>query len=242
MALKLGDSAARSLTRSGLAVVISLIAVYAFAQVATEPSTPPATAPVVISQQPASIAVPSSAPAPKTVVKAAPVTSKASAAAVHPLWNELTPAQKLALTPLAAEWDALDGFRKKKWLEIGAKYSTMKPDEQQRMQERMREWAKLTPDQRRVARESFARTKKLDAQQKSAQWEKYQQLPDEQKKKLAADASAKTPVARLPSEQNNKSKTVPPIKATPKPVLEKSVTPQATNQSDIGPSPLPENK
>lgn len=242
MAMKSGDSATRILMRSGLALTLSLVAAYVFAQVATEVSPPSTSAPSVLSQQAASNSVTSTTPAAKAVGTTAPVIAKASATAVHPLWNELTPAQKLALTPLAAEWDALDSFRKKKWLEIGAKYSTMKPDEQQRMQERMHEWAKLTPGQRRVARESFVRTKKLDAQQKSAQWEQYQQLPEEQKKKLAADAIAKTPVARLPSEQNNKSKTVPPIKATPKPVLEKSVTPQATNQSEIGPSHLPENK
>lgn len=149
-----------------------------------------------------------------------------------PLWNELTPAQQQALAPLAAEWNKLELIRKKKWLEIGNRFSAMKPDEQARMQERMREWAKLTPEQRRVARESFARTKKLNPDQKSAQWQQYQQLPDEQKKKLATDAASKKHVANLPSA-HSKTKTVAPIKSTPKPILEQSVTPQAANQSGI---------
>jgi hypothetical protein len=151
-----------------------------------------------------------------------------------PLWTELTPAQQQALAPLAAEWDKVDTLRKKKWLEIGNKFASMKPDEQQRIQERMREWVKLTPEQRRVARESFARSKKLDADQKSAQWQEYQQLPEEQKKKLADDDAAKKHVANLPTA-HSKNKTVPPIKSTPKPILEHSVNPNAPRP----PSPQP---
>lgn len=158
-----------------------------------------------------------------------------------PLWSELNPAQQHALMPLAAEWNRLEPIRKRKWLEIGNKFAMMKPDEQARLQGRMRDWAKLTPEQRRVARESFARTKKLNPDQKSAQWQQYQQLPEEQKKKLATDAGRKKHVANLPSP-NTKSKIVPPIKSTPKPVLEQSVTPQAANQSGIQAVPQSDNK
>jgi hypothetical protein len=155
-----------------------------------------------------------------------------------PLWNELTPAQQQTLAPLASEWDRVDVLRKKKWLEIANKFTSMKPDEQQRIQERMREWIKLTPEQRRVARESFARSKKLGPNQKSAQWQEYQQLPEEQRKKLADDDAAKKRVANLPTA-HNKNKTVPPIKATPKPVLEHSVTPSATIPAASSPASQP---
>lgn len=181
-------------------------------------------------------------PATKPVVAVTPpsaaVKSAIKATATKPLWSELTPMQQQALEPLSAEWDKIDAFRKKKWLEIGSKYPTMKPDEQTRMHERMREWAKLTPDQRRVARESFARTNRMNSDEKSAQWHEYQQLPDDQKSKLAQDAKSKKHVATLPSAQN-KAPIVPPIKSTPKPVLERSVTPQATDQSVIKPSSPP---
>lgn len=155
--------------------------------------------------------------------------------ATKPLWTDLTPAQQQALAPLASEWDKLDSFRKNKWLAIGNKYAAMKPDEQQRLQERMREWAKLTPEQRRIARESYARAKKLNPDQKSAQWEQYQQLPEDQKKKLAANAASKKQVATLPSPtmQGKDSKTVPPIKSAPKPVIEQSVKPQPANQPSL---------
>ncbi|TFW02416.1 DUF3106 domain-containing protein [Oxalobacteraceae bacterium OM1] len=172
-----------------------------------------------------------------------PVAQKAQAGVVHPLWSELTPAQQQALAPLAPEWDRLDSFRKNKWLAIGNKYATMKPDEQQRIQERMRDWVKLTPEQRRIARESFARAKKLPPDQKSEQWQQYQQLPEEQKKRLAADAASKKHVATLPSAtQPAKTKTVPPIKSAPKQVLEKSVTPEAAHQSALQPVNQPDKK
>lgn len=154
----------------------------------------------------------------------APVKTQAKAAIVNPSWKELKPAQQQALSPLVAEWDKLDANHKSKWLEIARKFETMKPDEQIRIQERMRAWVALTPDQRRVARESYARTKKLNTDQKSAQWEQYQQLPDEQKKKLAAEA-AKNKVASLPPT-HSKPKTVPPIKSVQKPILQQSIMPR----------------
>ena len=170
------------------------------------------------------------APAGKTLAAKPPAPTK-------PLWSELTPSQQQALAPLASEWDKLDAFRKNKWLTIGNRYASMKPDEQHRVQERMRDWVRLTPEQRRIARESYARTKKLNPDQKSEQWKKYQQLPEEQKKKLAADAASKKHVATLPSPTalGKHSKTLPPIKAATKKRLPK----QSTNPSAAAPSNPP---
>lgn len=157
-------------------------------------------------------------------------------AAAKPRWSDLTPAQKQALAPLESEWANLDPVRKNKWLVIGNKFATMTPDEQRRIQDRMRDWVRLTPEQRRIARENYIRAKKIKPDQKSAQWQQYQQLPEEEKKKLAAEAPVKKHVATLPSPaQRKNSKTIPPIKAAPKPVLEQSVTPQAASQSALQP-------
>jgi hypothetical protein len=135
----------------------------------------------------------------------------------------------------------MDAFRKNKWLAIGNKFAKMKPEEQQRLHDRMREWVTLTPEQRRIARESYTRAKKLAPDQKSARWQQYQQLPEEQKKKLAADAAARKHVPTvLPPNQGKHRKTLPPIKSSPKRVLENSVTPQAAGQSAIQPSQSPE--
>ena len=167
---------------------------------------------------------------------AQPAANPSSAVATAtPTWAQLSPGQQQALAPLATEWDKLDVFRKKKWLEIGNRYAKMAPEEQQRMQERMRDWVKLTPEQRRIARESYARAKKLGPEQKHEHWQQYQQLPEEQKKKLAQDAASKKHVATLPSHaaQDKNGKTVPPIKSAPKPVIEKSVTPQAASVAPL---------
>ncbi len=180
---------------------------------------------------------------------ASPVTTKSARGPVeantHPLWSELTATQQTALAPLASDWNKIEVFRKKKWLEIGDRFNSMNTEEQLRVQERMREWAKLTPDERRVAREIYTRTKKLNADEKSAQWEQYQQLPDEQKKKLAADIAAKKRVSNLPAKQSG-GKPVPVPQSYEKAVPEKpATTPPASELAPLAvpqtapPSPVP---
>jgi len=148
-------------------------------------------------------------PAPATAPSASqPTPSKlAKKPDSKPLWNELTPAQQHALAPLAGEWNKMSFNSKEKWLVIGNKFAAMTPAEQERMQERMRDWVKLTPVQRRSVRESYTRAKKLDADKKSAQWKEYQQLSEEQKKKLS---QAKLPkhVAALPATQSKAAPTI----------------------------------
>jgi hypothetical protein len=163
---------------------------------------------------------------------APPVPSKsAKKPDVKPTWNELTPAQQHALAPLAGEWNKMESNRKEKWLAIGNKFSGMNQAEQDRVQERMREWLKLTPAQRRSVRESYTRAKKLDADKKSAQWKQYQQLSEEQKKKLA---QAKLPkhVAALPA---TRSKAAPTIQL-PSEALEQTLVPAAPVAA---PAPVP---
>lgn len=112
-------------------------------------------------------------------------------------WTTLSVQQQQALAPLSADWDSLDATRQKKWLEIGNKFPSLKPEERIRAQNRMREWAALSPEQRRVARENFWRAKKINPNQKTAHWQDYQQLPDAQKKSLAAAVARKKSVANL---------------------------------------------
>jgi hypothetical protein len=177
--------------RAGL-LVSALLAASAFAQ-APVPSAPQAAG------KPAA-----SAPA-RSVV--APIAME------KPLWKDLSAPQQRALDPLKGEWDKLEGLRKQKWLEIANRYNAMKPDEQARVQERMRDWVRLTPDQRRVVRENFARSQKVAPApgQKSAQWEQYQQLPEEQKKQLA-DKAPKKQVANPPTPAQSRIQMVPPVK------------------------------
>ncbi|MES2047880.1 MAG: DUF3106 domain-containing protein [Pseudomonadota bacterium] len=156
--------------------------------------------------------------APKVASLPSATTHQALPSAVKPSWDSLTPQQKIALTPLAPEWNKMDDIRKKKWLEIANKFASMKPDEQARAQERMQTWMKLTPEQRMQARENFTRTKQINPEKKSAQWQEYQQLSEEQKTQFANEANKKKSVTNLPPESQRNVKPLAPIKTGPKPV------------------------
>ena len=203
---------------AAVAVIVAGVCAWASAQdkapapaaapVAGALATPAAQAPAANASHPLAAAV----LAPRT--QSAPASARATVKPLDkPLWKDLSRPQQVALEPLMAEWDRMDLIRKQKWLDIANRYAAMKPDEQQRVHERMRDWIKLTPDERRLARENYARVKKIDPTGKTAQWEQYQQLPEEQKKKLAADAATKKQVANLPSKPQTSVKTVAPIKA-----------------------------
>lgn len=115
-----------------------------------------------------------------------------------PLWRDLSNAQRLALAPLESEWDRMEGPRKRRWIEVSARFGSLDAAEQQRVHERMRQWMKLTPKQRDLARENFSKTNKLAQGDKAANWENYKQLSAEQKRKLASKPPGvlnSTPVA-----------------------------------------------
>jgi hypothetical protein len=114
-------------------------------------------------------------------------------------WNELSAQRRAALSPLQTDWDKIEEDRQKKWLVIADKFSTMNPEQQARAQSRMREWVALKPEQRRIARESYLQAKKLDPAQKNAKWERYQQLPEDEKQRLAEAAAKKKRLAALPA-------------------------------------------
>lgn len=144
-----------------------------------------------------------------------------SNSAENPKWNGLKPSQQQALAPLAAEWNSLPASQKKKWLAISARFPSLSADQQLRMQERMRDWIALTPAQRRVARENYSLTKKLGPDRKAAEWQQYQQLSDEQKKKLADEAAKKKNITNLPPATQAKGKLIPP----PKPPRGRNIAP-----------------
>ncbi|MBR7798736.1 DUF3106 domain-containing protein [Undibacterium fentianense] len=144
-------------------------------------------------------------------------------------WASLTSDQKTALSPLANEWDKMDELRRKKWLGIANKYSSMKPEEQQRVQERVQAWVKLTPEQRMAVRENFSNTVKKTPEQKSAQWQQYQQLSDEEKTKLANEAKMKKSVTIVQPESKRTTPVLPPLKKGPPPVVNASGASQANN-------------
>lgn len=166
---------------------------------------------VAMAQTPVQKASPSATP-----VKAAP--GKLG----KPLWRSLSAPQQAALQPLRAEWDALDGVRKRKWLELAHRFAAMSPAEQQRVHQRMREWIKLTPAQRSLARQNYTRTRQIAPGKKSATWQSYQQLPEHEKKKLAAAARQKKPAASAGKSATAAQPAAKP--STPAPALPASPT------------------
>ncbi len=114
----------------------------------------------------------------------------------QPSWAELSPAQQRVLAPLASEWDGLTAFRKKKWLGIAKRYPSMKPAQQARIQRRMQDWVSLTPEERSLARTQFKNLKKAVPDRKEVaireKWEQYQELPDEEKLRLARKGGMKS--------------------------------------------------
>ena len=115
-----------------------------------------------------------------------------------PLWRELSRNQQAALAPLKPEWDQLEGMRKRRWLELSARFASMSPAEQKRVHDRMREWMRLTPEQRNLARENFNKTRRLDPGRKAATWESYKQLSEAEKRKLARSGKQPQGVPSMP--------------------------------------------
>lgn len=106
----------------------------------------------------------------------------------RPTWRELSAAQQQALHPLAAHWDRLSEERKRKWLVISKDFSSRSSAEQVKLHRRMSEWVTLSQQQRMQARQNFTEIKKLSPEQKTAEWEAYQSLSAEEKRKLATQA------------------------------------------------------
>ncbi len=118
---------------------------------------------------------------PAPLVAATPLQTK-------PAWNDLTPTQRQALQPLAPHWDRLNEQHKLKWLALSKNYPTLSSEEQVKLHLRMSKWATLSQQQRTQARQNFKEIKNLTPEQKASEWEAYQALSPEEKRKLAREA------------------------------------------------------
>jgi hypothetical protein len=110
-----------------------------------------------------------------------------------PRWNELTPAQRQVLAPLANEWNSIDDRSKERWLGVAGRFHKLPPEEQQRATQRMAEWSRMTPQERTQARLNFQESRTVPKAERQARWEQYQALSEEQKRELARRAAAPAP-------------------------------------------------
>lgn len=138
----------------------------------------------------------------------------------QPNWSALTPEQKAILAPLSGEWNAMESFRRKKWLGIAQRYPSMSPTEQASMQRNMQEWARLAPEERKAVREKYKTLNKVAPEEKQAvkeKWEEYRALPQEEKDQLRKGAArrpqVKTPVKPPAASPVVKSGVIPGVSA-----------------------------
>ena len=148
-----------------------------------------------------------------------------SAAASNSSWQSLKGSQKKALAPLAPHWAQLSPAQRNKWLAMSNNFDNLSTKEQAILHERMAEWASLNPQQRAQARLNFNQTKTLDADAKKTQWEAYQALSPEDKKKLAAQQTTGIQGAATAFQATSPRKIIPlPGKSIPAEAANKSTT------------------
>jgi hypothetical protein len=146
-------------------------------------------------------------------------------------WHNLTALQKKALAPLAPHWAKLNAAQQNKWVALSKNFDKLSTQEQSTLHERMANWASLSPQQRAQARLTFNETKSIATEDKKTQWEAYQALSVDEKKKLAAQqktgiqgaaTASKAPppskVMRLPGKSTPPAE---PGKTTPAIVIDK---------------------
>lgn len=148
-----------------------------------------------------------------------------------PLWRELTPAQQQALAPLAGTWDTISEAQKRKWIALSKNFPMMSGAEQAKLHSRMSDWVALSPQQRTQARLNFGQTQQLAPSDKKAQWEAYQALSPEEKRKLAAKAP-KAPAAAAAVKPMAPEKLAGVPKARHKPQNKTARIAAAPNQVD----------
>jgi len=107
-------------------------------------------------------------------------------------WAQLPDNQKETLAPLESDWSSITKDQKKKWVEVANRYPNMTDAEKSILQSRMSEWANLSTEQRRVARDNYLRSLKFSPEKKAEAWQAYQQLSEEDKKRLAEKKASTT--------------------------------------------------
>lgn len=118
-------------------------------------------------------------------------------------WKNLSKENQEFLFEMRAQWDKLPETDQKKWLKVAERYKTSPPEKQEKMRQRVAAWAQLTPEERRIARENFRALKAKQSEGRSANWESYQTLDEEQRVRLKDEQ-------KLKRRQTQTNPTLPP--------------------------------
>ena len=170
-----------------------------------------------------------------TSVETASVPSQPASTA----WLSLTKIEQTALVPLTKHWEGLSEGQKRKWLAVAKTFPGLAQTEQEKLHGRMVEWAALSPKDREVARLNFAQTKVVAKSDRAANWEAYQALSPDERKKLAADAKVKPVGAAVAVKPvaPDKLATVPITRHTPEPERSAAAAQRPLNRVTLLPQP-----
>ena len=158
------------------------------------------------------------APAASPARGAAPKAAPGSIA-----WKSLSAPQARVLAPLAPVWASLDDEQQQRWVELAARYPRFSTHDQRLMQERMTEWAAMSAADRRRARVQFQQASALSVQERQAQWQAYQSLSPDERRRLIDQAQSRGTRVPAPATApaGGKSTVVDPLPA----VTERPVAP-----------------
>lgn len=170
-----------------------------------------------------------------------PVDTTATSVLGAPTWGELKPLQQQSLAPLANAWNTLSDGQRRKWIAVAQNYPHLAPAEQQKLHSRMAEWAALKPKDREQARWNYSQTKKVAPSDLAANWEAYQALSPEERKKLAAGAQRKPAGAAMAIKPvpTEKLAEVPTVAKSPVAKRALIARPEALNRNTLLPNAEP---
>jgi len=103
------------------------------------------------------------------------------------------------------------------------------------MQARMTEWSRLSPGDRGRARVTYQETKQVPAQERQAQWQAYQALPESQRQALASRAKPETSATRPPAPISTPAGKPEPAQSSKRNVVP-SPSQTATLAKSVGPT------
>jgi len=106
--------------------------------------------------------------------------SAASAQGVWP-WSQLTAEQRQILAPFQQQWDSWPPADKRSWIVLANRFPQLSDAQQQRARNRISEWASLTGEQRTTVRNNIKLSRERKPNERSAEWNRYQQMTPEQK-------------------------------------------------------------
>jgi hypothetical protein len=150
-------------------------------------------------------------------VSPTPTKLQAQTQATDSAWSSLTKAQQEALEPLSKHWNGLSEGQKRKWIAVAKTFPDLSESDRKKLHARMLDWAALSPRDREQARLNYAQTKSVTKADRAANWEAYQALSPEERKKFAETAKIK-PVGAAVSVKPvapDKLATVPVTRHTP---------------------------